>query len=348
MGDEAIRLRTKQQLLSKQTSIWYPKQKNPNWKCYGQVLHTDSPGESSDTYEFCVEAASKKSELVMSSQSHDLIMYIRELICRSKYSFKNKTQRSTFIGSFEPGLRAGGSSSLSLQFPKNHNLNAIFSQWIGKPVKWNALRKGSWESVPLPGWLQMDFLGLVQCSTLRSPDIHISRIDTRFPFPSLLGPQKGYGKLEAVLTEFQEFSLHIYCCRENENNNHLLQHDFVGKEFGRVWMLIFLPCKLSWGVIGKWWIDGSETKTDSLTFLVLWGWRMVKSVIHLGMPLGASVLSGPRRVWLVIYMTAQESQRDNSKWELKAVHLSGFHSGNSCLSISQCHSELLANSLWVT
>lgn len=42
----------------------------------------------------------KKSELVMFCQSHDHIMHIRELISRSKYFFKNKTQGTRFTGSF--------------------------------------------------------------------------------------------------------------------------------------------------------------------------------------------------------------------------------------------------------
>lgn len=83
----------------------------------------------------------------------------------------------------------------------------------------------------------MDFLGLVLQSTLRSPGRH-TRMDIRFLFPSLCGPQEVYGELEAVLREFQKFALHLYCCRAIENNNNLLQHDFMGKKFGQSWMVI--------------------------------------------------------------------------------------------------------------
>lgn len=79
----------------------------------------------------------------------------------------------------------------------------------------------------------MDFLDLVRQSTLRFSGRHISRMDIRFLFLSLCGPQEVYGELEAVLREFQEFPLHLYCCRAIENNNNLLQHEFLGKEFGQ-------------------------------------------------------------------------------------------------------------------
>lgn len=83
----------------------------------------------------------------------------------------------------------------------------------------------------------MDFLGLLRQSTLRSSGRHI-RMDIRFLFPSLHGPQEVDGELETVLREFQEFALHLYCCRAIENNNNLLWQDFMDKEFRQSWMVI--------------------------------------------------------------------------------------------------------------